>query len=497
MKKRISTILAGVFLCGMMALFFGCGSTTGSFEGELISAGQNTLVVKGESDTEIFTTTNKTEYDLGDEDEITAGDTILVDYEEKGDDKIASSVTIIEAVDHSLTMEGELSDLNDTDFVVSTDSITAKFEYDAETEVKGKLNEGDEVKVTYEGNLSEEPYAEKVEVIHEQEDDPHYEAHGIIADVSDTTVLLSIDSSDSHRFLINDRTQIDSSDNKIEIGDRAEITFTGDINHDPVATKIIVHHQAKKDQYVINGTIDRAEKTYFNLNTGKNEYKILIDDKTKFTGDKYGANEKATVAYTGKLSEEPLAVKVYCSKNEKKSSKKETTKKQTQTKATETKTETKPTETETKTETQTETKSPDPPGPVTITVKGTLTKWDEENQTCQVKVDEENILDLTTANAEIPVGYFPQVEDVVQVEYDSEKMDVINMILIERPDPDPQTPPDRNESQTKQPEATQETTTKAPTTTTTTTTTKPTTTTTKATTAAPTEAPEDSGNGED
>lgn len=130
-------------------------------------------------------------------------------------------------------------------------------------------------------------------------------------------------------------------------------------------------------------------------------------------------------------------------------------------------------------------------------IKKTLTKWDEENQTCQVKVDEENILDLTTANAEIPVGYFPQVEDVVQVEYDSEKMDVINMILIERPDPDPQTPPDRNESQTKQPEATQETTTKAPTTTTTTTTTKPTTTTTKATTAAPTEAPEDSGNGED
>ena len=465
MKGKMKLILTGVFLIVMMITLFGCSNEEGTFDGKLISAERDTLVLKGDTGIEAFTTTNKTEYDLAGQKEITKGDSLQIEYHKKGDQKLADRVTITEAVDHSLTMEGELSDLNERDFVLSSDSLTVKFTYDTKTKIKGKLNEGDEIKVTYHGSISEEPYAESIEVLKEQEDDPHYEAHGIIADVSDTTVLLSIDSAEAHRFIINDDTEVVSPDNKVEIGDRAEITFTGDIDHDPVATKLIVHHEAKEDQNVVNGTIDKAEKTYMTLDTGKHEYKILIDDSTKFKGAKYASGDKATVTYKGNLKEEPLAIKVYCSKGKNEDP---TTTAPTATTAPTTK----PTQTtEPTTEKPTETDPPTPPQPVTITVIGFIQKWDGENMKCTIKVEDESIIELTTQNADIPIGYFPQEADHVQVVYDRDKMDMISMVLIDRPDPDPQTPPDRDESKSNNKKETEtdapdETVTEAPTTTT-------------------------------
>ena len=469
MKKSILFILTATVLSLTMVVLFGCGKSEGEFEGKLINANSETVVVKADGDIEIFSTTEETVYELGDETELTAGDTVIVAYHEKGKQKLADTVTLVEAVDHTLTMEGELTDLNPTDFVLSSDSLTVTFDYDARTEIVGeKLNEGDEVKVTYKGDLSEEPYAIKVEILQEQVDDPHYEAHGIIADVADATVLLSIDSSEAHRFIYNPETEIVSDDKKMEIGDRAEITFTGDINDKPVATKIVVHHQAKKNKNVINGTLDKAEKTYMELNTGRNTYKILVNDKSQFKGAKYKKGAKATVTYTGDLKEEPLATDVYCDK---------TKKKDDPTKPTETK----PTKTETKTETETKTDPPEPPKPVTVTVKAYIEEWDTENNNATFKVDgdEENPLKLTIENVDIPVGYFPEVGDYVMIEYDKDKLDLLDMQLIERPDPDPKTEPDRNEGGKAEEQT--EATTKAPTTTKATTT--------KATTAA-TKAPE-------
>ena len=467
----------GVFLIAMMIPFFGCSSTDeGTFDGEVISVTQDQLVVKGDAEEKTFSTSEETAFDLGEESELTMGDMVSVAYHSDGDSLVADSVAITKAVEPQLTMDGEVTDLNDTELTVSSDSLTVVFDYDADTTIEGDLNEGDEVSVIYQGDLNEEPYAVSVKVLKEQADDPHYEAHGIVSDVSDTSVLLSIDSSDSERFVINSETEIDSSDQKIEIGDRAEITFTGDINDNPVATKIIVHHQAKPDQNAINGTLDKAEKTYLELNTGKHTYKILVNESTKFTGNKYKAGVKATVTYSGTLGNDPLALSVYCDKDKNKPKPKPT------------KTTEKPTETKTKTETQTETDPPTPPTPVIITAQGVIEEWGDN--TCTIKIDDENSVELTTENATATPGYFPQVGDTVQFEYDEDKMDLIDIQLLDRPDPDPQTPPDKNESANendKPTEATTQATTAAPTTTTTTTTT---------TTAAPQTDPQDDGEDE-
>lgn len=450
MKLLTKLLVLSAFVLAMMIPLAGCSSDSGTIEGTLVGATNETIVVDTGSGVEEFTTIEETVYNLGDETEITAGDKLSVDYHKDGDSMVADTVTVLEAVKHELTMEGELSDLEDDTFVVSSDGLSAVFTYDSETQVTGELNEGDEVKVTYEGDLSEDPHAIAVEVLKEEEDDPHYEAHGNVADVSDTSVLLSIDSADAYRFVINGDTEINSPDNKIEVGDRAEITFTGDIDQDPVATKIIVHHQAKKDQSVINGTLDKAEGTFMELNTGKNTYKILVDDKTKFTGHKYKAGVKATVTYTGKLGEDPLAVKVYCDKEKAKPtepttaapdpttkpSEPTTNSKETSTKATET----------TATQTETKTTESPTPTPVIITAQGTLETWDGEKFTCSVTIEgEEEPIELTTENATIACGYFPQVGDVVQVMYDKDKMELVDLQLISRPDPDPETPPNRNE----------------------------------------------------
>ena len=485
MKKTVKLITMGAIFIMMMAMMIGCSTGSGTAEGKLINANDETLVVRVDGEVEIFNTTNETKYDLAGEEEITAGDTLRIEYHEEGKEKLADSVTIIKAVNHTLKMTGELSDLNETNFTVTSDSLTVKFNYDAKTEVTGgKLNEGDEVRVTYKGDLSEEPHAISVDILQEQADDPHYEAHGIIADMSETTILLSIDSADAHRFIYNSETEIVSDDNKMEIGDRAEVTFVGDIDKKAVATKIVVHHQAKKNQRVINGTLTKAEKTYLMLDTGRNEYKILVNDKTQFTGGKYQKGVKATITYKGDLEEEPLATDVYCDKAKKKDDPTKT--KTTETKPTETKT-------ETQTETQTETEPPKPPTPVTVTVKAYIEEWDMENNKGVFKVedDEETPLELTIKDVDLPVGYFPQVGDYVLIEYDKDKMDLMDMQLIESPDPDPEQTPDRNESESQPAETEAETTTKAPTTTTKAPTTA------KETTAAPeTEAQDNGGDDE-
>ena len=255
MKDKLKLLIAVLVIAAMTIPVVGCKATEETFAGEITDALQDKIIVKSDSDILEFTTSDSTSYQLGDHQELTIGDTVNVEYHKDGSALMADSVIVENQVEKPLTLEGEITDLNATDVTVSSKSLTATFTYDQNTEINGDMTEGDEVLVTYEGDLSESPHATKIDIQKEEKDEASYEAHGIIGDVTDSSILLSVDSATAYRFTRNSGTQIVSSDNKIEIGDRAEITFTGDVNENPVATKVVVHHQAKKNQNVINGTI--------------------------------------------------------------------------------------------------------------------------------------------------------------------------------------------------------------------------------------------------
>ena len=482
MSKKLKMLVMSLAAFALVGLFAACGgSDSGDFTGELTDAANQTLVVQGEDETMEFATTDETTYDYSNDDDLTVGDILTVSYHKDGDAYIADAVKVDEHKTQELTLDGTVSDLNDETITVSTDSLTVTFARDENTEVDSDLNEGDTVIVTYEGNLNENPYALKIEVTEHKADAPSYEAHGIISEVSDTDVLLNVDSSTAHRFLRNSATELVSSDNMVDVGDRAEITFTGDIDDNPVATKIVVHHQAEKNENVIHGELKKTEKTSFVLSTGKHEYKMLINEKTAFKGKKYQSGVKATVTYLGDLKSEPLAVSVYCA-----AKKKDEPKPTKTTKATEPTTAT--------TESTTESSAPEPPTPPTpviVTATGVIQEWDGDE--IKVKIDDDSVVDLSVdpENLDIPSGYFPEVGDTVNIEYDKDKMALTKIQLIDRPDPDTMTPKETTE-ETKAPETT--TTTKAPETTTTTKAPETTTTTTKppeTTTAAPEEPADD------
>lgn len=158
MKHKGKLLLLSVFLIAMLIPLFGCGSSSEeTFDGALISVTDDTLIVGGDSEKKLFSTTDETAFDLGQETELTEGDQVSVAYHSEGENLIADSVAVTQAVQKNLTMNGELSDLNDTDFTVSSDSMTVTFDYDADTKIEGDLNEGDEVSVIYMGDLNEEP----------------------------------------------------------------------------------------------------------------------------------------------------------------------------------------------------------------------------------------------------------------------------------------------------------------------------------------------------
>ena len=473
MSRKLKLLVMSLAAFALVVLFAGCGgSDSGEFTGELTDAANQTLVVQGDDETMEFATTDETTYDYTNDDDLTVGDILTVAYHKDGDAYIADAVTVDEHKTQELTFDGEVSDLNDETVTVSSESLTVTFTFDENTEVASDLNEGDMVIVTYEGNLNENPYAVKIDITEHHEDGPDYEAHGIVAEVSDTDVLLNVDSSTAHRFIRNSATVLESSDNMIDVGDRAEITFTGDIDDNPVATKIVVHHQAEENENVINGELKEADSTSCVLSTSKHDYKFAINEKTAFKGKKYQKGVKATITYLGDINSNPLAVSIFCAKKkEKPEPAPEPTTKATQ-----------PT-TETTTESTSETKPPEPtpPGPVIITATGVIQTWTGDE--IQVKIDDDSIVDLSVdpENLDIPSGYFPEEGDTINFEYDKDNMILTKIQLLDRPDPD-EGKTETNTEETQAPPETKapETTTKAPETTTTTTKAPETTTTTTA-----------------
>ena len=66
MKHKGKLLLLSVFLVAMLIPLFGCGSSSEeSFDGALISVTDDTLIVGGDSEKKLFSTTDETAFDLG------------------------------------------------------------------------------------------------------------------------------------------------------------------------------------------------------------------------------------------------------------------------------------------------------------------------------------------------------------------------------------------------------------------------------------------------
>ena len=449
MRDHIRRIVAVMMVLVMVIGLVSCGGSkketekaeetadADTFQGELVDAQSDRIVVKGADETMLFHTSDETEYDFTDESSLTVGDELKVGYYKDNGMFYAKSVMIVEHDEEKLVFGGEVTELGETFVTVQSESMTVVFNRDDDTKIIGDLTEGDSVTVTYDGNLSENPYALGIVVIQENKEKEKKTIRGTVSEVGEKSLVISVDSAHAARFTINKETKIDGDDTKVKVGDKVKLEYTGDVMKKPVAVSIKIKRDKDKKYFIMDGVIAGASENKIIVQTSKKKYTFGIVDETRIENKKYmKSGHKTTITYMGKLGKNPVAASIFCSKDtvtaqEKKTASKKTAKKATK-KATkkaakkETKKKESKKEEKKKDDKEDKKKEDDKEKEVIIEAKGTLVEWDDP---CTIKVDGGATVILDIKDADVAAGYIPEVGDQVLIHYNKDTMKLIDIQL--------------------------------------------------------------------
>lgn len=340
MKKTVKAMLTVMLAASLILILGACGkSNTIEVRGKLTNAVDKEITVKTVDGPEVFKTADDTVYNLGEASELTVGDTVRVRYHKSFGKDHVDEVTVLEHFEPELNFVGKVAGIKDGTVTVTGKSLTVAFTRDDDTAVRGELKVGAEVEISYDGDLSEYPYAtdikvtkkaidgeEKSEEKKEESKDSEQKSEekkeevktatvsGIVSEFTEKSVLLAIDSATSYRFTLAKDVKVTGADKYVHTGDSVNIKFTGKLGKSPEAVEINIVKKAQEEKKTVNGKITSIEKDYLTLNTGKKSYIIHTDKNTKYTGDKPAKGYKAEITYTGNLSRDAMATNVYCVK---------------------------------------------------------------------------------------------------------------------------------------------------------------------------------------
>lgn len=311
-------VVAVLAVMAMVAALCACSKAAASepFEGELIDAQNDRLVVRSADETMLFATTDATVYDLQDQEILCVGDKVSVNYHKGEEMFVADTVTLTEHEADTLVFGGEVTELESDYVTVQSESLAVVFGIDEATKVEGDLSKGDSVTVTYDGNISENPHAISIVVIQEQQEKAERSIRGTVSEVADTSVIVSIGSAHARRFQITSDTTITGDDTKLKVGDEVRLIYTGDIDDKPVAKSITITRNNDQVYFVMDGVIESASADKVVLQTATRTYTFNIVKDTRIQNPKYlAAGHMATITYVGELGKNPTAASVFCSKD--------------------------------------------------------------------------------------------------------------------------------------------------------------------------------------
>ena len=327
MRKRLSMVFVLALALAMAAALVGCACSasqkeapapeTGVYQGTLVMALQEQMSVAGEDGDVVFKTTADTKYALGNMDEIYLDDIVSVKYHEENAGKVADEVDLVEHMDTAIEFAGKLVDSDKESLTLVSKSSTVTFQMDTDTYLVGDLSQGDDIELTYLGNLNENPYANVVAVVNEGNQPETLTVHGAVSELAENTLLLGIDSAHAYRFNMTPNTKVMGAANDVQAGDQVDITYKGSIKNAPEALEINIVKQGQDRAYVINGKIADVAKNSVTLETEKAKYTFATNEYTKYNGDKVTKGYKAEITYTGSLNDKPVAGIVYCVKSDK------------------------------------------------------------------------------------------------------------------------------------------------------------------------------------
>ena len=338
MRRRIGAVFALAAALAMVATLVACAGPqgksdasvnsgslaaaeksleAGNYQGTLVMAYENRLSISGADGDMEFATNSQTDYALGETDEMCLDDIVSVAYHIEGDNKVVDKMSLVEHIEAPLEFAGVLVDSDDESLTLSSKGSTITFQMDSDTYCVGDLSQGDEIELTYLGNLTEYPYASVVAVVKEVEQPQTITVRGMVSELTGGTLLLGIDSAYAYRFALTGNTSIKGAANDIKVGDRVDITFKGSIKSVPEALEVNIVTQGEARAYVINGKIADVKQDSLTLETDKAKYVFGVNSSTKLNGDKPAKGYNAEVTYTGALADSPQAIVVYSVKSAK------------------------------------------------------------------------------------------------------------------------------------------------------------------------------------
>lgn len=408
MRKLKALVL--VIVLAMLSTSLGSCATpveAADFNGMLTVVREDSIVVNNAKGSYEFATDENTKYDLGGQSHFTMNDIVHVNYHKKGKKMIADDVTLRKHKHEDLIFTGTVSGLEENKSVsVTGNSLTVTFAYDANTAVEGKLAKGAEVKITYLGDISEYPRADKIVVTKEVPEEPEtLTATGIVSLFGEKSLLLSIDSAHDREFSLDKNTKITGVAKELRIGDSVKVTFKNTNDKAPLATEINIIKESAPEVRTINGVVKSFDSKSITINTAKKTYTYAVNKDTKYKGVSPQEGYLAEVTYDSTNKDKPVATVIYCKKGD----------------------DPQPAPTPTPT--------PTPEEP--ISAQGTLTAWAIDGQDkCTVSIEGSGELTFSYSgdSLEIAPGYLPQADDFVSIIYTASNMTLKRIDLVSRPE---------------------------------------------------------------
>ena len=405
------------------------------FEGTIVQVKDEEIIVTGKSLTVSFIRNDKTEasgkLSVGDTVEIVyTGDISEYPYAEK------ITVTAENEKPEVKTLSGIVSEFTETTMLVAIDSAKSyRFTISPATSVTGVskyVRVGDSVNVSYSGKLDETPLATEINIVMEAQEE-RQTVNGTIQSVEKEYVTLN---TGKKVYIIHTNENTKYSGDKPEKGCKSEITYTGNLSRDAVATNI----------YCVKKTPE-PEVTYKVTFTDGNGKTLNTQEVKKGDAAKAPANPSRD-GYTFKGWDQDFSkIKKDMTVNALWEQKPEPAPEP---------------EPEPTPEPEPE---PEPLPEEAVTAEGMITKWGiDGTDSFSVLLDDGGMIILEFGDyTYIADGYIPAEEDTVQVSYMKEDMKALRIELIEKggggepePEPEPTTEPEPEPTTEPEPEPTTE-----------------------------------------
>ncbi len=205
-----------------------------------------------------------------------------------------------------VSMTGTVTAVNDNILTVKSDDDDSEKDYDlskAEVSQEFPFAEGDIVEIMYPFETEQDPVPvislEVLESVLAANTDPS--ATGTVQEASDTSLTLELEDGESYTIAIANAYIV--ADNGITTGKEATVTFIGDLDDEPMATKVVMadsysNSDAERNAFI--GKVAQIDEDSIVLESASGEYFTFVSEDLDFSAKKVG--DTVRIFYTGTVT---------------------------------------------------------------------------------------------------------------------------------------------------------------------------------------------------